>query len=92
MEIPYVEDLKKIGAPDNISGRPNCARRFGCTHAQNASTGRITWYEEHRKAIESHGFAASVWDDDGGFKVYDRQANMWDEPVVEALLGGGRML
>ena len=58
---------------------------FGCTHAQNASTGRDTWYLEHRKAIESHGFAAAVWDDDGGFRVYDRQADQWDEGVLKAL-------
>ena len=66
--------------------------QFGCTHAQNATTGRDTWYAEHRKSIESHGFAAAVWDDDGGFRVYDRAANTWDEGVLTALgkhAGGG---
>ena len=58
---------------------------FACNHAQNSSTGRDTWYSEHRKAIDSHGFAASVWDDDGGFRLYDRQTNTWDERVLEAL-------
>jgi hypothetical protein len=54
-------------------------------HAQNVTTGRDKWYSEHRKAIDSHGFAASVWDDDGGFKLYDRQADTWDEGVLKAL-------
>lgn len=58
---------------------------FACNHAQNVTTGRDKWYSEHRKAIDSHGFAASVWDDDGGFKLYDRQADTWDEGVLKAL-------
>jgi hypothetical protein len=58
---------------------------FGCTHAQNASTGRDTWYAAHAAAIRSHGFAASVWDDDGMFRVFDRNANTWDVDVLKAL-------
>jgi hypothetical protein len=58
---------------------------FGCTHAQNASTGRTVWYAEHAKGIVNHGFAAAVWDDDGGFVVYDRAADSWDNEVLKAL-------
>lgn len=58
---------------------------FACSHAQNATTGRVVWYEEHRKGIEAHGFAAAVWDDDASNMVYDRIANTWDEPVLVAL-------
>ena len=43
---------------------------FGCTSSQNASTGRYTWYKAHRDAIEAHGFAAAVWDDDGMYVLW----------------------
>ena len=58
---------------------------FGCTHVQTVATGRDTWYEEHRKAIAKHGFAAAVWDDDGGYRLFDRNANTWDTGVLVAL-------
>ena len=66
-------------------GLPIYYSEFGCTHDQNASTGRITWYEEHRKATAAHGFAAAVWDDDGGYRLFDRAADTWDNPVLVAL-------
>ena len=58
---------------------------FGCTHAQNATTGRYVWYAAHRAAIEAHGFGAAVWDDDGNYRVYDRQVDQWDEDLLHAL-------
>ena len=58
---------------------------FGCTHARNASTGRDVWYAAHAAAIQKHGFAASVWDDDGMFRVFDRNADTWDVGVLKAL-------
>ena len=58
---------------------------FGCTHAQNESTGRNVWYAAHAREIQKHGFAASVWDDDGMFRVYDRDADTWDAGVLKAL-------
>jgi len=58
---------------------------FGCTHVQTVETGRDVWYLEHRKGIEAHGFAAAVWDDDGGYRLFDRNANTWDTGVLQAL-------
>jgi hypothetical protein len=58
---------------------------FGVTHAQNVSTGRLAWYAAHAKAIEKFGVAASVWDDDGMFRIFDRDADRWDVPVLHAL-------
>ena len=58
---------------------------FGCTHTQNVSTGRDVWYAAHRQGIENHGFAAAVWDDDGSFRLFDRNADSWDDGVLKAL-------
>ena len=60
---------------------------IGCTTHQNESTGRYEWYKAHGNAIRSHGFASSVWDDDGQYRVYDRNADQWDDLLVSALMG-----
>jgi endoglucanase len=66
-------------------GLPIYYGEFGCTHSQTKATGRVAWYSEHLKAIQSHGLAASVWDDDGNFRVFDRNADTWDNEVLVAL-------
>lgn len=58
---------------------------FGVTHDQDASTGRNDWYAAHYQAIVKHGWGASIWDDCGKFKVYDRKIGTWDIGVLEAL-------
>ena len=58
---------------------------FGCTHHQNTSTGRDYWYQVHAEQIANHSWAASVWDDDGDYRVYNRQSDSFDEGVLRAL-------
>jgi endoglucanase len=77
-----------IGAIKNwstVKGLPIFYGEFGCTHHQTVATGRDVWYNEHFKAITAAGFAAAVWDDDGLFKVFDRNADTWDNGVLTAL-------
>lgn len=56
---------------------------FGVTHAGQSN--RLDWYVAHYEAIVKFGWGASVWDDCGGFKVYDRKTNTWDNGVLKAL-------
>lgn len=42
-------------------------------------------YEYHHNATLEAGFAISVWDDFGKFRVLNRTSMQWDAPVVEAL-------
>jgi endoglucanase len=58
---------------------------FGCTTSQTAATGRYVWYAAHRTEIEGRGWAAAVWDDDGYYRVFDREADKWDNQLLAAL-------
>ena len=77
--------MDALGAWSKAKNLPVYYGEWGCTHDQDASTGRLVWYEEHRKGIETHGFAAAVWDDDGGYVIFNRTANTWDNGVLAAL-------
>lgn len=49
-------------------------------------TSRLLWYDTiANKAIE-HGFAFTVWDDDGWFQIYNRAANSWDQDVMDRII------
>ena len=58
---------------------------FGCTTLQNATTGRYAWYEAHAMEIKQRGWGATVWDDDGMFRIYDRATGLWDAALLRAL-------
>ena len=66
-------------------GLPIYYGEFGATTHQNASTGRYKWYAAHAAAVAKHGFGAAVWDDCGGYKVYDRKSGTWDNNLLAAL-------
>eukprot|EP00466_Bigelowiella_natans_P010569 jgi/Bigna1/134401/aug1.25_g9109 len=78
----WMDDIANWSTAKNI---PIYYGEFGCTTSQTESTGRYTWYAAHRAAIEARGFSAAVWDDDGYYRVYDRNANTWDAKLLEAL-------
>jgi len=80
------EWMDQIGNWSTSKNVPIYYGEFGCSTAQNEATGRYTWYRKHADAIRSHGFGSSVWDDDGKFRVFDRNANAWDEKLVDALM------
>ena len=77
--------MDEISTWSNLNRLPIYYGEFGCTTTQTKETGRYLWYSHHAESIRSHGFAASVWDDDGGFRVYDRVNNTWDEDLLNAL-------
>jgi endoglucanase len=56
---------------------------FGVTHSGQQN--RLDWYTAHYEYISKFGWGASVWDDCGGFKVYDRKTKTWDTGVLKAL-------
>jgi len=58
---------------------------FGCTSAQNASTGELAWFQAHAEVIQTHGWGASVWDDGGKHVVLDRETLTWDRDILKAL-------
>ena len=77
--------MDEISTWSNVNRLPIYYGEFGCTTTQTKETGRYLWYSHHAELIRSHGFAASVWDDDGEFRVYDRVNNTWDEDLLNAL-------
>lgn len=78
----WMDDISKWS---EIYHLPIFYGEFGCTHLQNASTGRDVWYKAHAEGIAAHGFAAAVWDDDGNYRLYDRNADSWDAGVLAAM-------
>jgi endoglucanase len=77
--------MDQIGNWSQSHNVPVFYGEFGCTTAQNKASGRYTWYKAHAEEIKARGFAAAVWDDDGGFRVFDRNADTWDEELLAAL-------
>ncbi len=75
----------QIGNWSENKGVPIYYGEFGCTNSQTAETGRYVWYDAHRAEIEARGWAAAVWDDDGYYGVFDRNADKWDEQLLKAL-------
>ena len=58
----------------------------GCIRKQN-QTSRVAWYAAFfARAQATPGFAGSlIWDDDGGFCVYNRSSRLFDEGVLRAI-------
>jgi endoglucanase len=77
--------MAALSAWSAAKGLPVFLGEFGASVAQSASTGRYVWYAAHAAAIAKHGFGAAVWDDCGGFKVYDRETDTWDNDLIVAL-------
>ena len=77
--------MDAISAWSKKKGLPIYYGEWGCTIAQTKATGRYDWYLQHAMSIRNHGFAASVWDDDGKYQVYDRAGNSWDDALLQAL-------
>lgn len=80
----WMDQIGNWSASKNV---PIYYGEYGCTTSQSEATGRYTWYKAHADAIRSHGFASSVWDDDGQYRVFDRNADSWDDKLISALMG-----
>ena len=78
----WVESLA-VWAADR--GKVVLLGEFGCNKTQTNTSGRLSWYQHVREAVESKGFAATVWDDSGAFGIYDRATRQWDGDVLHAL-------
>ena len=50
---------------------------WGCTSSQTHASGRDEWYQAHYAAIESKGWATSVWSDGGKHVVYNYNDGTW---------------
>ena len=63
----------------------------GCTRKQN-QTSRVAWYAAFYARVQAApGLAGGlVWDDDGGFCIYNRSTRAFDEEVLGAI-GLGRL-
>ena len=79
----WMDDIGNWSKSKNV---PIYYGEYGCTTHQSESTGRYVWYKAHANAIRRHGFASSVWDDDGMYRVYDRNSDTWDELLLNALM------
>jgi len=47
---------------------------------------RVRWTEFVRSEAERHGFAWAYWEFASGFGVYDPDAKVWREDLLEALI------
>ena len=79
------EWMDQIGNWSKTKKIPLFYGEFGCTTVQTEETGRYLWYKTHADQIRAHGWAAAVWDDDGGYRVFDRRADTWDNKLLVAL-------
>jgi endoglucanase len=58
---------------------------FGAYHrAPEAS--RVSWTRHVRAAAERRGMSWSYWELAAGFRVYDRELRVWDQPLLRALV------
>lgn len=56
---------------------------------ESDSQSRVKWYDYVSDAAEHNGFALSVWDDEGWFKLYDRNQRTFNQPTLQAILQKG---
>ena len=59
---------------------------FGCSHDQPDYDGRVRMYDVYVEMARKYDLVPVVWDDDGDYGVYDRNAGTWDEDVRSALV------
>lgn len=58
----------------------------GCHVQAPSRPDRLSWYATVGAAARrSYSGRLCIWDDDGDFKIYDRQNRTWDEGVLNAL-------
>ena len=58
----------------------------GCHVEARSRAGRLQWYATVAAAARaSLGGSFALWDDNGSWKIYDRNARTWDEDVMTAL-------
>jgi len=62
---------------------------FGCSNTQTHATGRDAWFSAHYAAIQSKGWAASVWNDGQGHLIYDYNDGTWVQDILDDLGHGG---
>ena len=58
---------------------------FG-SYSRGPQDSRVRWTEFVAREAERHGFAWSYWEFNAGFGIYDPDAKVWREDLVEALV------
>lgn len=53
---------------------------------ENDYNSRISWYDYVSDVAIHNGFALSVWDDEGWFKLYDRNQRTFNHQVLQAIM------
>lgn len=56
---------------------------------ENDRSSRLTWYDYVSDLAARSGFAFAVWDDEGWFKVYDRNNRTFDQDIVQKIMNPG---
>lgn len=74
-------------SPPPFLPRPRARPRvqMSVTVLQPNSVDRLAWFKAFVTGAASHGIGSVVWDDDGWFKLYDRDARTWDQGVLAAI-------
>lgn len=57
---------------------------YGAKVETDAST-RLVWYDFISDIAQKYGFASSVWDDEGWFKLYDRKTRTFDQDTLKKI-------
>jgi endoglucanase len=67
------------------SGTPLWLGEFGAYSTADAAS-RARWTATVRAEAEARGFPWAYWEFGAGFGIYDREADAWRQPLLEALI------
>lgn len=79
--------IRAAAAWGRANGRPIFLGEFGAFRAA-AGADRVRWAAFMRAEAEAQGVSWAWWELASGFGLYDPLKNVWDVPVVRALLPG----
>jgi hypothetical protein len=58
---------------------------FGVTNDQSNKEARLRYYKVNSQACAENGMGYAVWDDNGWWQIFDRNAGTWQEDVLAQL-------
>jgi len=85
-DVAAVENrYKGLGAWAASKGRALLMGECGCFVKALSRADRLKWYATVGQAVKLLPDEATIWDDDGDWKIYNRAERTWDEGVMSAL-------
>jgi len=77
--------VEEVDAWSKKKGLPIYYGEFATSTSQTEKTGQLAWYAAHYGAIQSHGWAASVWNDGNKHLLFNYDTGAWTTDILTAL-------